>query len=1108
MVDGISKGYLGFLRELAQCASGEQTIFVFEHPALISPNIQHKLRAELAGVDPAEGVLLAKVLTTLEKFMELAQKRPYPIGLGPLERIWKRQADGEILPHKAEEFAADPAVSCLLSPIYVVNLSRSALCMAMQTHSWAEALGRQRLLLAAVEAASDHPDFESMLQEAGGDFIEIAHIVLAQIADGRIYRKALSLGTQLVELARRKKDKKRLGALLFRLGILHLDPYMVGRSIIPAKYKAQIHRWQESTVEQLGSKFLRVPERQRRMPPPGTAFRLAEKYLRESVKLSRGDNQYRSLKALSQALTWQHEVLKKVVDQRELLSICRRALRSLDLECYPLQRAAVMSIISHHGGRIDLGEIDRFFQRSIDEYLRRLGPVTTVHFVKEIAAILSRHDLGRALDVLRNASTLFRKYGSEDDRTFFWETQLGFFAKTFGPNLKARRRKRSLNATAEYLRDRAAAEKWDVRKHAAGLVGLALHSEKVSEEEAALKILDDAEKLVPMLMPHYADAFAFLRAVLQQGVAVNHINSGSWHAAITPYNNSLSGYLDLGLKDMVMDRLGRIVDSVEREKEADVGVRVITGLSPLALRLQQKLGEPGSYMIQRLCKRTIATLSGDASSAETAFALLQVAKGLRFSTTLYAGLRANWRKNEEDTRMLAEIYESEALARKEDPGEVGAERISTSEEEILLTSYVGASEQRQGDTAKERLINRRQAYDLQLNKSLLSSMARDEALYLKLSEVQAALDSRTVLAYFYLGASRTEQVTIYLFLVTREAIRVHSEKYGSKDGILEEESSGRTFRMHQLAPLVQAVRKDIFEDPWGPGERTEKAAARLAADRELFFGAATDWLEEFRAAGKDHLCIVPHGPLHFYPFHLLGNEGVPLAAQWIVTYLPSLHLLISRRGQSGLSRHRERPLTSLGLDFEDLNPFKLPLMTDSLVEAKEVARIFKTTPLLNKQATREAFFDALSQSRFVHLSTHGSHDADAPAFQTVYLSPNNGSDGRLFAHELLSHDLHGLQLLTLSACETALGRFDVDDNLRGMPASFFQAGVSTVIGTLWEAEIGAAREFFTVLYRELKAGAGRLEAFHTAQRETRASLPQYRDWGAFHFMGVWDPPNL
>ena len=36
-------------------------------------------------------------------------------------------------------------------------------------------------------------------------------------------------------------------------------------------------------------------------------------------------------------------------------------------------------------------------------------------------------------------------------------------------------------------------------------------------------------------------------------------------------------------------------------------------------------------------------------------------------------------------------------------------------------------------------------------------------------------------------------------------------------------------------------------------------------------------LKMLREQGKDHLCIVPHGPLHFLPYHLLELEGKPLA---------------------------------------------------------------------------------------------------------------------------------------------------------------------------------------------------------------------------------------
>lgn len=91
----------------------------------------------------------------------------------------------------------------------------------------------------------------------------------------------------------------------------------------------------------------------------------------------------------------------------------------------------------------------------------------------------------------------------------------------------------------------------------------------------------------------------------------------------------------------------------------------------------------------------------------------------------------------------------------------------------------------------------------------------------------------------------------------------------------------------------------------------------------------------------------------------------------------------------------------------------------------------------------------------------------------------------------------------MSACETSLGRFDQADNLRGLPASFFTAGVATVVGTLWSVESNASAYFFTEFYKATKKGASRLDAFGNAQRRTRTKYPKYRDWGAFYLAGDW-----
>jgi CHAT domain-containing protein len=242
---------------------------------------------------------------------------------------------------------------------------------------------------------------------------------------------------------------------------------------------------------------------------------------------------------------------------------------------------------------------------------------------------------------------------------------------------------------------------------------------------------------------------------------------------------------------------------------------------------------------------------------------------------------------------------------------------------------------------------------------------------------------------------------------------------------------------------------------------------------------------------------VLHGGVRFIPLPALHLGGLPLVERLTVTTLPNLALLRPRP-----TAERTEEVHAIGLDFAD-GAFGLPPLPEAVTEAQAVADLFGTEPLLPPDATESAMVSALHSATYVHLATHGEHAVPAPSFQRVYAIPNEGDDGRLAAYELMRVDLRGLQLLTLSACETALGRFDLADNVLGIPAVLLLRGAQTVVGTLWEVETTASRDFFVALYRGLQGGLPRGAAFAQAQREVRRTHPQYRDWAAFQLVGDW-----
>jgi CHAT domain-containing protein len=126
------------------------------------------------------------------------------------------------------------------------------------------------------------------------------------------------------------------------------------------------------------------------------------------------------------------------------------------------------------------------------------------------------------------------------------------------------------------------------------------------------------------------------------------------------------------------------------------------------------------------------------------------------------------------------------------------------------------------------------------------------------------------------------------------------------------------------------------------------------------------------------------------------------------------------RGEANLPR-RDLAVAALGLDFAGGQPHAMTELPGAALEAQTVASILGRA-YVNANATRARFFEAIAGARRVHVATHGAHDVSAPAFQRLYLHPDAGSDGIVYAYETVGLDLRHLDLMTLSACETALGR--------------------------------------------------------------------------------------
>ncbi len=165
---------------------------------------------------------------------------------------------------------------------------------------------------------------------------------------------------------------------------------------------------------------------------------------------------------------------------------------------------------------------------------------------------------------------------------------------------------------------------------------------------------------------------------------------------------------------------------------------------------------------------------------------------------------------------------------------------------------------------------------------------------------------------------------------------------------------------------------------------------------------------------------------------------------------------------------------------------------------------------LDFEASREkALSKDLGQYRIVHFATHGLLDNEHPELSGLVFSlvdrEGKSRDGFLALEDVYNLTLP-VDLVVLSACETALGKQIAGEGLVGLTRGFMYAGATRVVASLWKVDDMATADLMARFYRGmLKESLRPAAALRQAQIEMRAqkrwSDPYY--WGAFTLQGEW-----
>lgn len=263
-----------------------------------------------------------------------------------------------------------------------------------------------------------------------------------------------------------------------------------------------------------------------------------------------------------------------------------------------------------------------------------------------------------------------------------------------------------------------------------------------------------------------------------------------------------------------------------------------------------------------------------------------------------------------------------------------------------------------------------------------------------------------------------------------------------------------------------------------------------------------DWLirplePDLAAAGINTLVFVPDGPLRTIPMAALHDGKEFLIGKYAVATTPGLNLTDPRP----IKRENIR-LLSGGLT-ESVQGF--PALPNVSGEIQAIRKLYGGDLLLDGDFIVTKLEKELKEGQFsiVHLASHGNFDSDV-ANTFILTFDDKLTMDRLDQYVgLFKFRDKPLELLTLSACETAAG----DDRAAlGLAGIAIKAGARSALATLWFINDEAASALIAEFYRQLQdPSVSKAVALQRAQGKM-LEHPVYRHpayWAPFLLLNNW-----
>ncbi|WP_158596906.1 CHAT domain-containing protein [Aquimarina sp. BL5] len=245
--------------------------------------------------------------------------------------------------------------------------------------------------------------------------------------------------------------------------------------------------------------------------------------------------------------------------------------------------------------------------------------------------------------------------------------------------------------------------------------------------------------------------------------------------------------------------------------------------------------------------------------------------------------------------------------------------------------------------------------------------------------------------------------------------------------------------------------------------------------------------EPLKKIESKELIIISDDILNYLPFDALStSKDKPdyLIKEYQISYTNSATLLKEQQNKIKTAKNRLLAYaptfgnTSINTqqDRSDFGP--LLYNTD---EVNQITKFFNGKAVTGNEASLVSFSENSRTYNMLHFATHAAANDEHPDYSYLAFAPNNNeASSLLYVKDLYGYNINA-DLVTLSACQTGLGKLQKGEGMLSLARGFSYAGAKSLVTTLWKINDQTTSELMQDFYENLDASLPKDKALREAK---------------------------